>query len=293
MKTLLKRLWWLVTAPFRLLFWLVALPFRSIRRFSQFMNEVPDENSLADAFVNAVQSGSSLIEHFEALRRHLLRALIALALTTTLSFVFSEQLIAFLAVPAGGLDSLKAIDVTETIGVFMKVSFLLGIIFALPYIVFEVWLFVAPGLMPAGRRRGLLAIPFATLFFVAGVAFAYYVMLPSALPFLQQFLGIRSEWRPASYFSFVTGLMFWLGVSFEFPLVVYIMSAMGILQPKLLASQGRLAIVIIAVIAAAITPTVDPVNMALVMLPLIVLYFLSIGLSFIAYGARRRKEAET
>jgi sec-independent protein translocase protein TatC len=290
MKTLLKRLWWLVTAPFRLLYWLVALPFRGIRRFNKFMNDVPDENSLADAFVNAVQSGGGLIEHFEALRRNLLRALVFLALTTTVSFVFSEQLIAFLAVPAGGLDTLKAIDVTETISVFMKVSFLLGIIFALPYIVFETWLFVAPGLMPASRRRGLLAIPFATLFFVAGVAFAYFVMLPNALPFLQEFLGIRSEWRPASYFSFVTGLMFWLGVAFEFPLVVYILSAMGILQPKVLASQGRLAIIIIAVIAAAITPTVDPVNMALVMVPLIILYFLSIGLSFIAYGARRRKE---
>ncbi len=292
MKTLLKRLWWLITAPFRLLFWLAALPFRSIRRFNEFMNDVPDENSLADAFVSAVQSGSSLIEHFEALRKNLLRALVALAITTTVSFVFSEQLIAFLAVPAGGLDALKAIDVTETISVFMKVSFLLGVIFALPYIVFEMWLFVAPGLMPAGRRRGLLAIPFATLFFVTGVAFAYYVMLPNTLPFLQQFLGIRSEWRPSSYFNFVTGLMFWLGISFEFPLLVYILSAMGILQPKVLANQGRLAVVIIAIIAAAVTPTVDPVNMALVMAPLIILYFLSIGLSFIAYSARRRKKVE-
>ncbi len=86
--------------------------------------------------------------------------------------------------------------------------------------------------------------------------------------------------------------MVWIGVFFEFPLVIFVLSSMGVVQPKFLAEQWRIAIVIIAVIAAAVTPTIDPVNMGLVMLPMILLYFISIGLSYIAYAGRKREKAE-
>src|SRR6185369_1276865 len=101
---------------------------------------------------------------------------------------------------------------------------------------------------------------------------------------------------PNSYFSFVTGLMFWIGISFEFPLVIYVLTAIGFVKPQILAQQWRFAIVIIAIVAAAITPTVDPVNMSLVMIPMSLLYFVSIGLSYIAYAGRGKqleKAAET
>jgi sec-independent protein translocase protein TatC len=87
--------------------------------------------------------------------------------------------------------------------------------------------------------------------------------------------------------------MFWIGISFEFPLVIYALTSIGFIKPKVLAEQWRLAIIIIAVLAAAITPTVDPVNMALVMGPMTLLYFISIGLSRIAYRARIRQERAT
>jgi sec-independent protein translocase protein TatC len=131
-------------------------------------------------------------------------------------------------------------------------------------------------------------IPAATVFFLAGMAFAYFVMLPTALPFLLNFMGIQAELRPQSYFSFVTGIMFWIGMAFEFPLLIYVLTAIGLIKPKTLANQWRLAIVLIAILSAAITPTVDPVNMALVMAPMSLLYFLSIGLSYIAYAGRQR-----
>jgi sec-independent protein translocase protein TatC len=131
----------------------------------------------------------------------------------------------------------------------------------------------------------------ATLLFVSGMAFAYFIMMPAALLFLLDFMGIQAELRPASYFNFVTGVMFWIGVAFEFPLVVYALTSIGFINPKILAEQWRLAIILIAVLAAAITPTVDPVNMALVMGPMTILYFISIGLSRIAYRARMRQES--
>jgi sec-independent protein translocase protein TatC len=117
---------------------------------------------------------------------------------------------------------------------------------------------------------------------LGGMAFAYYLMLPTALPFLLEFLGISTRLRPASYFDFITSLMFWIGVAFEFPLVIFGISAMGFIQPRMLLKQWRLAVVLISILAAVITPTVDPVNMALVMAPMTALYFLSILFSWLA-----------
>lgn len=92
-------------------------------------------------------------------------------------------------------------------------------------------------------------------------------------------MGLNTVPRPSSYFNFVTGIMFWIGVAFEFPMVAYILAELNILDSKTLASQWRVAIVLIAVIAAAITPTVDPVNMSIVMGPMLILYVVSIGLT--------------
>jgi len=179
--------------------------------------------------------------------------------------------------------------VTESVGVFMRVAVLSGITISLPYIAFEFLLFFAPGLKPRSKKFGLVGIPLATLLFTSGMAFAFFIMMPAALPFLLNFMGIQAELRPQSYFNFITGVMFWIGVSFEFPLVIYVLTAMGLIKPKVLAEQWRLAVVLIAILAAAITPTIDPVNMALVMAPMILLYFVSIGLSKIAYRERERQ----
>lgn len=259
------------------------------------MLTVPEEHPLADVFVDLAQNKQArdlFWDQVEALRGHLLRAVLGIVVGVTISFAFTDRLVKFLAAPVGGLGALKAIEVTESIGVFMKVALLAGIAIALPYVAFEFWLFAAPGLHPRERLYGLVGIPLAALFFIAGMAFVYYMLLPSALPFLLNFLGIQAQLRPASYFSFVTGLMFWVGVAFEFPLVIYVLTAMGLVKPRLLAQQWRIAIVIISIVAAAITPTVDPVNMGLVMLPMTLLYFISIGLSYAAYAGRRRDPSE-
>ncbi len=120
------------------------------------------------------------------------------------------------------------------------------------------------------------------------MGFTYFILLPNALPFLLGILGIQAQLRPQSYFSFVTGLMFWIGVAFEFPLVIYLLTAIGLIKPQPLARNWRIAVVVIAILAALITPTPDPLNMSLVMLPMIVLYFISIGLSYFAYQERAR-----
>jgi sec-independent protein translocase protein TatC len=102
------------------------------------------------------------------------------------------------------------------------------------------------------------------------------------LPFLLNFMGITTIPRPSSYISFVTAMMFWLGVAFEFPLVIFLLAKLGLVRASFLAKQWRLAVVIMAIISAAITPTVDPVNMSLVMGPMLLLYFFSVLLAKIA-----------
>ena len=130
------------------------------------------------------------------------------------------------------------------------------------------------------------------IFFVGGMVFAYFILLPPALKFLLNFMGITVIPRPFTYIGFVTTILFWIGVTFEFPLVIYVLTLMGIVQPKVLLKQWRIAVVVIAIIAAAITPTTDPVNMSLVMGPMIALYFISIGLGYLALAGRRQPEKE-
>jgi sec-independent protein translocase protein TatC len=215
---------------------------------------------------------------------------IALAIGVGISFYFTVPLMRYLTIPVGGLENLQAIEVTEEVGVFMRVALTSGIAIMLPYIAFELWLFAAPGLRPRERKYGLIGIPLATILFLSGIAFTYFVLLPAALPFLGSFTEIQQFWTARDYFGFVTGLMIWLGIFFEFPLVIYILTSMGLVQPAVLAKQWRFAIVIIAILAAAVTPTIDPVNMGLVMLPMSLLYFVSIGLSYIAYAGRRKAD---
>ncbi len=286
--------WQVITFPFRLIYNIIAFPFRAIHRFNKFLNTEPDERPLTEVFIELTTNKDTrqmLWDQIEALRMHLLRAVLWLALMVGVSFFFTQKIIDFLAQPVGGLDKLVAIEVTESIGVFMRVALFSGIALAIPYIAFELWWFAAPGLRPRERKMGLAGIPLATIFFIGGAAFTFSLMLPTALPFLNNFMGVKTELRPQSYFSFVTGLMFWIGISFEFPLVIYVLSAIGLIKPEILAQQWRLAIVIIAIVAAAITPTIDPVNQGLVMAPMILLYFISIGLSHIAYAGRKRNQA--
>lgn len=285
MRRLLRAIWRIITSPIH---WFNTI----IGETREFFVEEPEDTPLVDSFQKAAENPVAVLEHLDALRKHLFRALGFLILTTLFSFIFTRQIIDLLARPIGGIDTLVAIDPTEPIGVFMRVALLSGFALAFPYIALELWMFVAPGLSRNSRIFGLAAIPITSLFFIMGMAFAYFVMMPAALPFLLQFMGMTTQVRPSSYIRFVTGIMFWIGISFQFPLVIYVLARIGLVRGEMLSEHWRIAIVVIAVLAAAITPTIDPVNMFLVMAPMIVLYFLSIGLANIAQRKRLRMQEE-
>lgn len=286
-----------IFSPFRTFFRAIGNFFASIgrgfKKIYDFFVFEEEDTPLPDAFAKTIQNPVGILFHLNELRKHLFRMLMYMVVTTALSFAFIQWILEFLARPLpGGISSLQAVDVTEPVGSVMKVSLLSGFTLAFPLLIFEIWLFAAPGLKRGERIFSLLAIPFALAFFVGGMAFAYYIMLPVALPFLLSFQGIQAIPRPYSYFPFVTNMLFWLGVGFEFPLAILVLARLGVVHYKDLAKQWRIAIVIIAVVAAAVTTTVDPVNMGIVMVPLTILYFLGILFAFIAEKRRRKPEEE-
>ncbi len=296
MKKFFRTLWRVITFPFWLIYKIISFPFVLIGNSIKFLNTDVEDRPILDTFTSLAteeQARTSFWSHIEALRMHLLRMIIGLAVGIGISFSFTTPLMEYLARPVGGLAKLIAIQPTEEIGVFMRVALLSGLAIMLPYIAFEIWLFAAPGLTSREKKNTLLGIPLATILFLAGMAFTFYVLLPSAIPFLGNFTAITQDWRAGDYFGFVTGLMIWIGLFFEFPLIIYILSSVGLVKPNVLAKQWRIAIIVISIIAAAVTPTVDPVNMGLVMIPMIILYFFSIGMSYLAYAGRKKNMPAT
>lgn len=224
-----------------------------------------------------------LMEHLKELRGRLVWSVGALLVTTALSFIFAKQVLVFLIAPMG--DSIpQALKPTESLGNYMKVALICGVTLAMPMLVYQIGRFLAPGLTKQEKRWLILLVPGATICFVVGVAFAYFVMLPTAIPFLQGFMSdiIEQSWAIGEYLSFVTSLLLWIGLAFELPLFVFFLAKLGLVNADMLKKNRKYAFLGIAVIAAVITPTVDPVNMLLVMAPLVLLYELGIILAKIA-----------
>ncbi len=233
----------------------------------------------------------TIFGHLNELRKHLTRAAIALLLTTAFSFIFAERLLEFLMGPyaasvVGGV-ALQTLRPTEGIETYFRVSLLSGVILAMPVILFEFWRFIRPALSHNEERYVYVFIPSALLLFGLGIAFAWYILAPAAIYFLANFMPdiFRAEWTGQEYISFVTRLLLWIGLSFQMPIIIYIVARVGLVSAVTLRQQWRVAVVVIAVLAAVITPSVDPVTMLLTMAPLFTLYLLSIGLA--AIGQRQ------
>ncbi len=242
-------------------------------------------------------SGLTLLGHLNELRIRLTYVVVALLITTALSFTFAEPMLQFLLGPyadsVGGVVELQTLEPTEGIETFFKVSLLSGAIFAMPVILYQFWQFIVPGLTKSERRYIFIFLPATLLLFALGILFAWFVLIPAAVFFLANFLGtiFKTDWTPRGYIGFVLRMLFWLGLAFEMPVIIYFIARVGIVTAQALREQWRFAIVGIAVVAAVITPSIDPVTMLLTMAPLLVLYVLSIGLAVIGQRQFERSVA--
>ena len=228
------------------------------------------------------------LEHLVELRGRLAKSVLALLITSAACFFVARPILEFLLAPMGDYPVI-APRPTTSIGIFMRIALISGAVLATPVISYQLLMFITPGLTRKERRSLYWIIPGITISFLGGAAFANFVMIPAAIPFLLGFLSdvVQPTWMVDEYIPFVLTLIFWVGVSFETPLLCYFFARIGILSAKQLIQGWRIALIAIAVLAAAITPTPDPFNMMLVMAPLMLLYGLGIFLAWIA--GRQRK----
>ncbi|MBK6327054.1 MAG: twin-arginine translocase subunit TatC [Chloroflexi bacterium] len=231
-----------------------------------------------DSFVE-----QTLLEHLNELRKRMTWAALALVIGTVVSFIFAQDILLFLLEPYNG--QLQTLRPTEGIETFFKVALVSGVILSMPVILFQFWLFISPGLTKKERRYVYLFIPAALGLFLLGIAFAWFVLVPAAVAFLSSFMPsvFKTDWTGQEYIGFILAMLFWLGISFQMPIIIYVLSVVGLVSGPMMRDQWRVAVVGVAILAAAITPSIDPVTMLLTMAPLLVLYFLSIGLAFLGY----------
>ena len=229
-----------------------------------------------------------LRNHMNELRKRLTIGVGAVVVTTIVAFIFHRRIIEFLLEPADALTEVPGrlvfIDVTEMFGVAMKVSLVSGVVVALPILLSQVVLFVAPGLTPREKRYLYGFLPSVLLSFAAGAAFGYYVLIPPAINFLVNFGGDIAEptIRVSNYVNLVVMLLFWMGVVFETPVIMFLLAKLRVVSSGGFAKWRRHWIVVAFVLGALITPTFDPINQTLVAGPLIVLYEAGIWLSKLA-----------
>ncbi len=226
-------------------------------------------------------------EHLDELRHRLTRAVLSLVVGTVVGVFFTDRVLMLLQEPycrIPGVNSceLVILDPTGNILIYFKVALMVGGILSIPMVTYQLLMFILPGLTRKETRYVLLSIPATTALFIIGVVFAWRILMPPALGFLNEFQAqiFEPEWTADGYISFVTSLLFWMGVAFQTPLIFFVISLLGLVSAGTLVRQWRIAVVGASIAAALITPTIDPVNMFLVMAPLLTLYALSIVLVF-------------
>lgn len=234
-------------------------------------------------------------EHLAELRSRLMKVFVAVAAAAIIGWIVFPYVLEFLQRPYCDIQpncELLALDPLEPFTVRLKVAAYIGIALAMPVILFQIWRFVTPGLYPHEKRYALPFILSSLVLFVFG-AFLAYITLNPALSFLNSIAGqsIETQYAPDKYVTLILYMMLAFGAAFEFPVLLVALQLIGVLSPRQLLGWWRPALVIIAVIAAVITPSQDPISMFALFVPMTLLFFSSIGIGALIGWRRRKKTA--
>lgn len=237
------------------------------------------------------------LDHLEELRWRAIRILIAVMALTIGCFFVSDYILDFLLYSTKGLQfeiNLQVLKVQTVFIIKLELALIFGIVFSLPYILFQVWQFVAPGLLEKERNYVFPVIFFATLSFLVGASFAYFIIVPIALDF---FLSLAPETVTNNialdfYFGFVVRIVIVFGIVFELPVISLFLTKIGLLTPAILKKYRRYAIITIFILAAILTPP-DPTTQVMLGIPLVVLYEFTIWISYIFMKKKKTAEEES
>jgi sec-independent protein translocase protein TatC len=241
--------------------------------------------------------GMSLMEHLEELRKRIIHSAAYLAAGFVVAYIVHVRLYGFVQAPLDKLGiKLNYTHPMDPLNLYLQVALIGGAILASPFILYQVWLFIAPGLYQKERR---FVVPFmaATIsLFLAGASFGYFFVLPGALKIL--ILGFGSKFNPIvtieEYTGFFLSVILGLGISFEMPILIFFLAMFGIVSPKFLWKNIRYAILAVFLVAAFICPSPDPWTMCIYAIPMLSLYMIGIGVAWWVHPSRKKaKEAQS
>jgi sec-independent protein translocase protein TatC len=240
----------------------------------------------------------SFLEHLDELRQRLIKSVVAVGVGFVVALAFIERIFAFImkplqeVLPDGG--KLIYTEPAEAFLLYMKIAALVGLILAAPILLYQLWMFIAPGLYANEKRFAIPFVVFSTLFFVAGALFSHFLLFPWAWRFFAGFSTDYMEFTPkiAPVFSLYVRMLLAMGFVFEMPTLVFFLARVGLLTPRFLIRNTKYAVLVIFIIAAILTPGPDVVSQALMAGPMLVLYGLSIGIAWL-FQKRRAAPPDT
>ncbi len=258
----------------------------------------PPAREEPEEFDEAGGAKMSFLDHLDELRKRLMVSVAALGVGFLIALAFIGKIFDFImrplqqALPPG--SKMMYIAPTEAFMLQLKIAFIVGLFLAIPVILWQLWLFVAPGLYAKEKRFAIPFVVFSTIFFVLGAAFSHYIMFRWAWVFLASFTTDYMVFQPtvASTFSLYSQMVLAMGVVFEMPTLVLFLARMGVVSAGFLLKHFKYAVLIIFIVAAVITPTGDMVTQSLVAGPMIGLYLFSIIVAWV-FGKRRKKAPES
>ncbi|HEK86276.1 MAG: twin-arginine translocase subunit TatC [Candidatus Saccharicenans sp.] len=241
----------------------------------------------------------TFLEHLEDLRKRLFYSIIAILVAVIPGWIFSQKLYAILARPVTQYlppgTKLAYTHLTAPFMLYMKVSFLAALFFTSPFVFYQLWMFVSPGLYQKEKKYVIPFVSFTTIFFLLGAVFGYFIVFPWACRF---FLTLGKDFQPVitvdQYFSFAIKVLLGIAVVFELPTLVYFLSKIGLITPRWMIKNFQYAILVAFIVAAVITPTPDMITQSIVAVPMIALYGLSIVVALVVgknKERQKRKEA--
>ncbi len=264
-------------------------------------NAPPEQKPLE---VAEEESGAkmSFFDHLVELRTRLINSLLGIGAGMIVGLLVAKRVINFISEPMQKALRANHLDVNlyynspaGYVGLYINLGLYLGIALAMPYVLYQIWMFVAPGLYKHERRAGAGFIISSMALFLCGIAFGYFILLPQVLTFLVAFANdgpIKPLISINEYFDLILVVLVGLGVIFELPVLIFILSVFGIVTPRFLMRNFRYAMLIITVVAAIVTPTPDATTMLIFMAPMVLLYFVGVFVSYIVLRRKRAKATE-
>ena len=246
-------------------------------------------------------TGMSFLDHLEELRRRLIYSLLSVGVAFGVAWYFSDRIFDLMQRPIVQAlrnhkldEKLVYLNPTEPFNLYLKVGLVAGLFLASPLVLYQVWLFISPGLYRR-EKRYVLPFLFSTVgLFLAGGYFGYRLVYPAALDFL---LGYGEQFKPmitiGEYTDLFLTVILGLGLVFELPILIFFLALMGVVDAGFLWRNFRYSIFVIFLIAAVVTPTTDIVNMCIFAAPMVALYVVSIGVAWLVHPQRRKARAKS